>query len=648
MEASNKEMITFSDEIVKAQKEAAAKEWECFVDIFRRNDRKEELLFEPLDLVKNTAIHVLARSGNKQCLKELLQMLPKTKQLEALRKPNYEENTPLHEAVLFHDDPKMVDLIMGFMPSQRDKDALLEMKNNQNETVAFRAARYGRLRVIKYLHGKLQPRGLQSSKHFQPNIYGGRERPILHTCAAIWLLKNVDKSLAKEKFMVQKKEKENTKIVLQLTCLKLLAKMQLAFESTGTLEMGLTKRLLYELLPEDGYESELEDDAENNSVKIARDEESSQPNDGNKKTTKSNRFSFIGKIWDQKKRHKFAEQLVKLLLDIDEESWKQYPLVPFNEPIALSLEFPGNVTEKKEDMKLINRVEKEERVKKLLEDKKSKKKLYSDDKVGIMWKSTLFMAAASGIIEVVNLIVGKYPEAISYVNEDGLNILHVALKYRQLEIYEFIEKTSAFELLTQRISKDKRTILHQAGSMEYYREQGLAGVAYQLQCELEWYHRVREKIPKQYLMHADEDGLTAGDLLDIDHAEMHDEAKQWMKETAQSCSTVAVLIAGVVFAAAYAIPGGNEGGRPVLRTSSAFRIFTIMDVVALATSLGSVYPPSKMEVSMITNASIDADFYSITIARMARPCPCKTNTSRKTLSSMYMKFTKLAFSPAIQ
>ena len=182
MEASNKEMITFSDEIVKAQKEAAAKEWECFVDFFRRNDRKEELLFEPLDLVKNTAIHVLARSGNKQCLKELLQMLPKTKQLEALRKPNYEENTPLHEAVLFHDDPKMVDLIMGFMPSQRDKDALLEMKNNQNETVAFRAARYGRLRVIKYLHGKLQPRGLQSSKHFQPNIYGGRERPILHTC----------------------------------------------------------------------------------------------------------------------------------------------------------------------------------------------------------------------------------------------------------------------------------------------------------------------------------------------------------------------------------------------------------------------------------------------------------------------------------
>lgn len=48
------------------------------------------------------------------------------------------------------------------------------------------------------------------------------------------------------------------------------------------------------MLPEDGYESELEDDAENNSVKIARDEESSQPNDGNKKTTKSSTlFLFL-------------------------------------------------------------------------------------------------------------------------------------------------------------------------------------------------------------------------------------------------------------------------------------------------------------------------------------------------------------------
>ncbi|XP_061375865.1 uncharacterized protein LOC133317969 [Gastrolobium bilobum] len=141
--------------------------------------------------------------------------------------------------------------------------------------------------------------------------------------------------------------------------------------------------------------------------------------------------------------------------------------------------------------------------------------------------------------------------------------------------------------------------------MEYYREPVLPGVAYQLQDELDWYHRVEEIVPEHYLMHRDKNDLTAGDLLDIEHAEMHDQAKQWMKETAQSCSTVAVLIAGVVFAAAYAIPGGTQEGRPVLHHSSAFRVFTIMDVVSLACSLGSVV----MFLSILTSSFDLWDFH---------------------------------------
>ncbi|XP_020237279.2 uncharacterized protein LOC109816617 [Cajanus cajan] len=215
-----------------------------------------------------------------------------------------------------------------------------------------------------------------------------------------------------------------------------------------------------------------------------------------------------------------------------------------------------------------------------------------------MWDTPLFLGAASGIIEVVKRIVERYPEAVSCINDDGLNVLHVAVKHRQLKIYDYIMNTPAKESLITRVSKDKRTILHQAASMDYFREESVAGVAYQLQHELQWYQRVSEIVPRQYLMHADKDGLTPGDLLDIDHADMHNEAKQWMKDTSQSCSTVAVLIAGVVFAAAYAIPGGNEGGRAVLSNSSTFRIFTIMDVVALATSLGSVV----MFLSILTSS----------------------------------------------
>ena len=89
-------------------------------------------------------------------------------------------------------------------------------------------------------------------------------------------------------------------------------------------------------------------------------------------------------------------------------------------------------------------------------------------------------------------------------------------------------------------------------------------------------------------MHCDIDGYTPEDMLEIEHDKMLKEAQIWLKETAQSCSTIAILVAIVVFAAAYTIPGGTVNGTPVFLHSSVFLFFTIMDVVALATSLASV------------------------------------------------------------
>nr|KYP50639.1 Ankyrin repeat-containing protein At3g12360 family [Cajanus cajan] len=95
-------------------------------------------------------------------------------------------------------------------------------------------------------------------------------------------------------------------------------------------------------------------------------------------------------------------------------------------------------------------------------------------------------------------------------------------------------------------------------------------------------------VPEHYNMHCDIDGRTAEDILENEHVEMLREAQKWLKETAQSCSTVSVLVATVVFAAAYTVPGGTENGTPVFLHSQVFLFFTIMDVVALATSLASV------------------------------------------------------------
>ncbi|RYR01727.1 hypothetical protein HN873_054434 [Arachis hypogaea] len=106
-------------------------------------------------------------------------------------------------------------------------------------------------------------------------------------------------------------------------------------------------------------------------------------------------------------------------------------------------------------------------------------------------------------------------------------------------------------------------------------------------------------------MHCDKDGLTANDVLEMELQDMHKEAKCWIKETTQSCSTVAVLVATVVFAAAYTITGGSEKDTPVFFGSRVFLFFTVTDVVALVSSLASVV----MFLSILTSPFELWDFY---------------------------------------
>jgi hypothetical protein len=98
--------------------------------------------------------------------------------------------------------------------------------------------------------------------------------------------------------------------------------------------------------------------------------------------------------------------------------------------------------------------------------------------------------------------------------------------------------------------------------------------------------RVRKIVPSHYVSHRNNAGKTADELFKEQHANLLEKAERWIKETSQSCSTIAVLVATVVFTAAYTIPGGNDqSGHPVFLHSPFFLFFTIMDVISLASSL---------------------------------------------------------------
>ncbi|RVX08054.1 hypothetical protein CK203_014689 [Vitis vinifera] len=101
------------------------------------------------------------------------------------------------------------------------------------------------------------------------------------------------------------------------------------------------------------------------------------------------------------------------------------------------------------------------------------------------------------------------------------------------------------------------SILHMVGKKgKRYVSRKSRSPAIQLQEELLLFERVKEYSKSHFLKVFNHNNQTADELFASNYCELHEEAKEWLKRTAENCTIVAVLIATVAFAAAYTIPGG--------------------------------------------------------------------------------------------
>ncbi|GFY98516.1 ankyrin repeat family protein [Actinidia rufa] len=84
-----------------------------------------------------------------------------------------------------------------------------------------------------------------------------------------------------------------------------------------------------------------------------------------------------------------------------------------------------------------------------------------------------------------------------------------------------------------------------------------------------------------------------------------EDGEKWMKDTANSCTIAAALIATIAFAAAITVPGGNNtNGLPMFSKEKAFIIFAISDAISLFTSTTSLL----MFLSILTSRYAEGDF----------------------------------------
>ncbi|XP_031268530.1 uncharacterized protein LOC116127006 [Pistacia vera] len=308
---------------------------------------------------------------------------------------------------------------------------------------------------------------------------------------------------------------------------------------------------------------------------------------------------ILRRILKDKRKHKLAFELTKKLIDQD-TTWLQIVDTRLSEGGEGEGSKPGNIQADQvgegEGSKPGN-IQADQ----VGEGEGSKQGNIQADQVGVGEGSkpiALFLATEKGIVEIVNEILKQTPQLVEYIDDKNRSILHIAIMHRQMEIFDIVKEMNIpMKRLVRGIDVCDYTILHHAADMTNDNADIHRGPAYHLQEELKWHKRVEKLAPTHFavfLVTANDDNkedknCNCKELFELKHNKLLKEAHKWVKETSQSCYAVVVLVATVVVAAAYTVPGGsNDNGYPVFLNNKFFWVFTVMDVVALACSLTSV------------------------------------------------------------
>ncbi|KAM1178789.1 hypothetical protein ACFX13_018364 [Malus domestica] len=135
----------------------------------------------------------------------------------------------------------------------------------------------------------------------------------------------------------------------------------------------------------------------------------------------------------------------------------------------------------------------------------------------------------------------------------------------------------------------------------------ISGAALQMQRELQWFKEVEKLVHPYYKESRNQNRESARELFTKEHKLLAESGEKWLKDTSNSCMLVSTLVATVVFAAAFTVPGGNDNeGAPIFlqKKSAIFLVFVVSDTVALFSSLTSLL----MFLSILTARYAEEDF----------------------------------------
>ncbi|XP_076881863.1 uncharacterized protein LOC143530123 [Bidens hawaiensis] len=223
----------------------------------------------------------------------------------------------------------------------------------------------------------------------------------------------------------------------------------------------------------------------------------------------------------------------------------------------------------------------------------------------------LFIAAEMGNTNFIVELIRLYPDLIWKQNDNNQSISHVSISHRREGVYNLMREIGSIkDFITTQRDDNGNSMLHLAAKIaKPKRLQDISGVALQMQRELLWYKEVESIPPPHYQEKKHNKGELPHELFTNEHKDLMFASEKWMKNTASHCMVVATLIATVVFAAAFTIPGGysndkDKKGIPILQNHKTFMIFVISDAISLIFATISIL----MFLYILTSRYAEQDF----------------------------------------
>ncbi|KAG5543375.1 hypothetical protein RHGRI_016190 [Rhododendron griersonianum] len=207
---------------------------------------------------------------------------------------------------------------------------------------------------------------------------------------------------------------------------------------------------------------------------------------------------------------------------------------------------------------------------------------YLNDHMG----SPIVEATKKGIIELVNEILRKFPEAAfsfdknsrvsasgSSQNDKEKNILHIAVEQKDWNIYDLLKRKIELRdgMLVGDVDNHGNTILHLAAKLGTPSSRSVQrGHLYQMMWNICWFKHVSYNSPPHLWNLRNSVGKTAKEVFVKEHSEIREKAEKAVKDMNNGLMLIVALIGTVNFAALFTPPGGyrqSEGeGLPVFLT----------------------------------------------------------------------------------